>query len=93
MAKPKALCRLAMIHVSAEGRMTCRVVCIREAPSTLTLARTLRSTSRTPWKALKKTMKNTSTAASRIFGVTPIPKATMKIEPRTMRGIALTILM
>ena len=59
----------------------------------LALARMLRSTSRTPWKALKKTTKNTSTAASRIFGSTPRPNATMKIEPSTIRGIALTILM
>ena len=93
MAKPKALCRLAMIQVRADGTMTCRMICICEAPSTLALARMLRSTSRTPWKALKKTMKNTSTAASRIFGSTPMPNATMKIEPRTIRGIALTILM
>ena len=59
----------------------------RRGPSTLTLATRFGSTSRTPWKALKKTMKNTRTAASRTLGNVPRPKATRKIEPRMMRGI------
>lgn len=93
MAKPKAVCRLAMIQVSAEGTTTWRTTCIGEAPSTRALARMLRSTSRTPWKALKKTTKNTSTAASSTLGVSPMPNATTKIEPSTIRGMAFTILM
>ena len=53
----------------------------------------LRSTSWTPWKALKKTTKNTSTAASSTLEVMARPNATVKIEPSTIRGIALTTLM
>ena len=93
MAKPNAVCRLAMIHVSADGMVTCRATCSGEAPRTFTFATRFGLTSRTPWKALKNTMKNTSTPASRTFGNVPRPKATRKIEPRMMRGTALTILM
>ncbi len=81
MAKPNAVCRLAMIQVSADGIVTCRATCSGEAPSTLTLATRFGLTSRTPWKALKKTMKKTRTAASSTFGKVPSPKATRKIEP------------
>jgi hypothetical protein len=92
IAKPNAVCRLAMIHVSAEGIVTCRATCRGEAPSTFTFATRFWSTSRTPWKALKKTMKKTRTAASSTFGKVPRPKATMKIAPRMIRGIELRIL-
>ena len=54
------------------------------------LATRLRSTLRTPWKALKKTTKNTSTAASITFEGSPRPSHMMKIEPSTMRGSALS---
>ena len=87
MAKPNAVCRLAMIQVSADGIVTWRATWSGEAPSTLTLATRFGSTSRTPWKALKKTMKNTRTAASNTLGKVPRPNATRKIEPRMMRGI------
>ena len=93
MAKPNAVCRLAMIQVNAEGIVTCRATCSGEAPRTLTFATRFGLTSRTPWKALKKTMKNTRTAASSTLGKVPRPKATRKIEPRMIRGTALTILM
>src|SRR6476620_5487944 len=93
LAKPKAVCTLAMIHVMAEGIVTCVATWNGDAPSTRTLAMRFWSTSRTPWNALKNTMKNTRTAASRIFGNVPRPNATMKIEPRMIRGIELTILM
>ena len=53
----------------------------------------LRSTSRAPWKALKKTTKNTSTTARTILELTPKPKATTKIDARTMRGMELPTLM
>ena len=91
--KPKATCRLAMIQVSAEGMTTWRMTCQRDAPRTRTLATRLRSTSRTPWKALKNTTKNTSTAASSTLEGVPRPSQTTKIEPSTMRGSALAILM
>ena len=35
MAKPKAVCRLAMIQVSAEGMVTWRATCSGEAPEHL----------------------------------------------------------
>ena len=57
------------------------------------LAIRLRSTSRTPWKALKKTPKNTSTMTSRIFDSMPSPKASTNTEPSTMRGIEFSTLM
>ena len=82
-----------MIQVSAEGSTTWRVIASREAPSTRALASRLRSTSRTPWKALKNTTKNTSTEASATLEVMPRPSATMNSEPSTMRGIAFAILM
>ena len=52
-----------------------------------------RSTSRTPWKALKKTTKKTRTAASMTFEDEPRPSHTTKMEPSTMRGTAFIALM
>ena len=82
-----------MIHVIAEGTTTCCTTCNREAPRMRALATRLRSTLRTPWKALKNTTKKTSTAASSTFEGSPSPSQITKIEPSTMRGSALTILM
>ena len=45
-----------------------------------TFATRLGLTSRTPWNALKKTMKKTSTAASSTFGNVPRPKATRELR-------------
>ena len=53
----------------------------------------LRSTSRAPWKALKKTAKKTSTTAVATFEVMPRPNQMTKSEASTMRGIALAALM
>src|ERR1700694_3673424 len=92
-AKPKLMCRLARIQVKADGRTTCRVTCSREAPRIRALEIRLRSTSRVPWNALKKTPKKTSTTASTILDSTPNPKATVKIEPRMIRGMELATLM
>ncbi len=82
-----------MIHTTADGSTTSRTVSSRDAPSTRTFATRLRSTSRTPWKALKKTTKKTSTEASSTFDAVPNPSQTTKIDPRTIRGIALSTLM
>ena len=68
------------------------VTCQREAPSSRALAMRLRSTSRAPWKALKKTPKKTRTTARMTLDWMPKPKATVKIEPRMMRGIELAAL-
>ena len=38
IAKPNAVCRLAMIQVIADGIVTCRATCSGDAPSTRTLA-------------------------------------------------------
>lgn len=51
------------------------------------------SASRTPWKALANTTKNTITTASAILDAGPRPSATMKIEPSTTRGMELATLM
>ena len=81
-----------MIQVSAEGTTTWRVIASREAPSTRAFASRLRSTSRTPWKALKNTTKNTRTEASDTFEAMPRPSATVNSEPSTIRGIAFATL-
>ena len=57
------------------------------------LAIRLRSTSRVPWKALKKTPKKTRTMTSSTLEVRPRPKATMKSDPSTIRGMEFMILM
>ena len=88
-AKPKLMCRLARIQVNAEGSTTWRVTCQREAPRSAGVGDRLRSTSRDPWKALKKTPKKTSTTARITFDWMPNPNATVKIEPRMIRGIEL----
>ena len=93
IASPKATCRLAMIQTSAEGTTTWRMMAGFEAPSTRAFASRLPSTSRTPWKALKNTTKNTSTEASATFEGVPRPSATVNSEPSTIRGIAFAILM
>ena len=81
------------IHVSADGRTTCVVTFVRLAPRMRAFAITSSLTSRTPWKALKKTTKKTSTNASATFDGRPRPSQMMKIEPRTTRGIELAALM
>ena len=70
-ANPKLVCKLARIHDSAEGKMTCVVSWRSLAPRIRALLSSTRSTSRTPWKALKKTTKNTSTTASATFDQMP----------------------
>ena len=47
-AKLKLVCRLAKIHDSAEGMITLLESCRSLAPRMRALAKTLRSTSRTP---------------------------------------------
>ena len=82
-----------MIHVSAEGRTTCVVTWRRPAPRMRAFAITSSFTSRTPWNALKKTTKKTSTNASATFDGSPSPSQMMKIEPSTTRGIEFAALM
>src|SRR5579885_10498 len=91
-AKLKLVCKLAMIHVRADGRITCVVSWRWLAPRMRALASRLRSTSRTPWKALKKTIKNTITTDSATFDWMPNPSPIMKIGPRTTRGIEFSAL-
>src|SRR5438874_11574076 len=92
-AKPKLVWRLAMIQVSAEGKTTCVVIFRRFAPRIRAFAITSSSTSRTPWNALKKTTKKTSTNASATLDGSPRPSQMMKMEPRTTRGIEFAALM
>src|ERR1700738_3499220 len=92
-ANPKLTWRLAMIQLRAEGMITSVVMRRSSAPRMRALASRFLSTSRTPWKALKKTMKKTSTTASATFDCMPRPKAMTKIAPRTTRGIELAALM
>jgi len=92
-AKPKLTCRLARIQLIADGITTARVICSGEAPRIWALAIIARSASRTPWKALAKTTKNTITTASATFDAMPRPSAMMKIDPSTTRGTELAILM
>src|SRR5450759_3243400 len=93
IANPKLTCRLARIQVNADGMTTSVVIFQREAPSSLALAIRLRSTSRVPWKALKKTPKKTRTMTSSTLEVRPRPKATTNSDPSTMRGMELATLM
>ena len=62
-AKPNAVCRLARIQVVALGSTIEVRICRREAPRIRALSTRVRSTSRAPWKALKKTAKKTRTTA------------------------------
>jgi hypothetical protein len=81
-----------MIQVSADGMTTLRITCSRDAPRMRTLLTRFPSTSRTPWKALKNTTKNTRNAARTIFDVMPSPSMITKSAPSTIRGSALTAL-
>src|SRR6266581_1805095 len=63
-ASPKLVWRLATIHESADGIRISVVSWRSLAPRMRALAMRLRSTSRTPWNALKNTTKKTSTAAA-----------------------------
>ena len=92
-ANPNATCSDAMIQVIADGMTTLRTTCMRDAPRILALLTKFPSTSRTPWKALKKTTKNTRNAARTTFDDMPSPRMITKSAPRTMRGSALTALM
>src|SRR5438876_5121412 len=92
-AKPKLVWRLAMIHVRAEGSTTCVVTSRRLAPRMRAFAITSSFTSRTPWKALKKTTKKTRTKARATLDGSPSPSQMMKIEPSTTRGIEFAALM
>src|SRR6266851_1140584 len=69
------------------------VSCRSPAPRMRALAMRFRSTSRTPWNALKKTTKKTSTAAVAIFDLMSRPSATANRAPTTTRGMALAPLM
>ena len=75
IAKPKLTCRLAKIQLIADGMTTDVVTCRCEAPRICALAIMSRSASRTPWKALAKTTKNTITKASATFEAMPRPSA------------------
>jgi len=63
-----------MIQLSAEGMTTAVVTCRGEAPRMRVLAIRLRSASRTPWKALPQTTKNTATAAKATLEAMPRPR-------------------
>src|SRR5438874_455074 len=63
------------------------------APRMRALLIRLRSTSRTPWNALKNTTKNTSTDAVAIFALMSRPSETANSAPTTTRGIAFAPLM
>ncbi len=93
MAKPKLTCSDAKIQLIAEGTTTVRVNCQPRAPRICALASRLRSASRTPWKALANTTKNTITNDSATFDVSPSPKIMMKIGASTTRGTELITLM
>src|SRR5437588_12933299 len=92
IAKPKLTCRLANIQLIAEGTITDLVNCQSDAPRILALAIIERSASRTPWKALWKTTKNTITKASATLDARPRPNSMMKIGASTTRGIELMTL-
>ena len=93
MASPKLMWRLARIHESADGMMISRVRRRLSAPRMRAFAIRLRSTSRTPWKALKKTTKNTSTTAVAALPQSERPNMIANREPSTTRGIAFAALM
>ena len=56
------------------------------APRMRALSTRLRSTSRAPWKALKKTGKNTRTTAEATLEAMPRPNQMTKIGASTIRG-------
>ncbi len=93
IAKPSATCRLAMIQVIAEGNDHVLHHLPARGAKDAGIGDEIAVDARTPWKALKNTTKNTSTAASSTFDGRPRPSHITKIEPSTMRGSALTILM
>src|SRR2546429_231387 len=93
MARPKLMWRLARIQESADGMMISVVNRRLFAPRMRALATRLRSTSRTPWKALKKTTKNTRTTAVAALPESDRPNMMAKREPSTTRGMALAALM
>src|SRR5215813_3703611 len=82
-----------MIQDSAEGRMTSMVRRREPAPRMRALAIRLRSTSRTPWKALKKTTKKTRTAAVATLERRSRPSDMANSAPSTTRGIEFAALM
>src|SRR6267378_470416 len=92
-ASPKRVCRLATIHERADGMRISVVSWRSPAPRMRAFAIRLRSTSRTPWNALKKTTKKTRTAAVAIFDLMSSPSETAKRAPSTTRGIAFAALM
>src|SRR5207302_4202604 len=93
MASPKLMWRLARIQVMADGMMISVVSRRLAAPRMRALAIRFRSTSRTPWNALKKTTKNTSTTAVAALPQSDSPNMTANSEPSTTRGMALAPLM
>ena len=93
MASPKLMWRLARIQVMADGMMISVVSRRLSAPRMRALAIRFRSTSRTPWNALKKTTKNTSTTAVAALPQSDSPNMTANSEPSTTRGMALAPLM
>src|SRR3954453_3809392 len=92
-AKPKLTWRLGKIQEGAEGMTTWRVTRRPCAPRIRALDTRLRSASRAPWKALKKTGKKTSTTAEATLEAGPSPNQITKIGARTILGIELSTLM
>ena len=92
-ANPNAACSDERIHEVALGSTIEPSTWARLAPRIRALLIRLRSTSRAPWKALKKTAKNTSTNAVATLDDMPRPNQITNSAASTMRGTALAALM
>ncbi len=68
-------------------------ICRGPAPRMRALSMRVLSTSRAPWKALKKTAKKTRTTAVATLEDMPRPNQITKSDASTMRGIAFAALM
>src|SRR5712691_7396600 len=82
-----------MIQERADGMMISVVSCRLPAPRIRAFATRLRSTSRTPWNALKKTTKKTRMAAVATLDLMSRPSEIANRAPTTTRGIAFAPLM
>src|SRR3979490_2094607 len=87
-ASPKLVWRLATIQERADGIRISVVSSRSPAPRIRALAIRFRSTSRTPWNALKNTTKKTRTAAVAIFDLMSSPSEMANRAPTTTRGMA-----
>ena len=73
MAREKVTRIAAMIEGAAAGMRILRISASLPAPRTRATSTSPRSTERTPATVFMNTMKNTISAASRIFGVSASP--------------------